>query len=179
MFVLDICCAFCWPDASVETYHIQSQTVVVCFSRDRILSRFGAQSYQTWHCVRFSCFSKHLQLWKCVSIITRSIWHSFQSALFVLQSQIHVNTKKNIRSLLTAISCAVKIDRNASTVGSSSQWPMCCWIAAGLPGCGHHLGHFAPTVTLLYLLSDNSRWIHNGSIFSFIRAANFPVTFLS
>ena len=42
-----------------------------------------------------------------------------------------------------------------------------------------HLGRLPPTVALLHLLGDDSRWIHNGSLFSFILAAQFLVTFPS
>ena len=42
-----------------------------------------------------------------------------------------------------------------------------------------HLGHLPPTVSVSHLLGDDSRWIHNGTIFSFILAVKFQVTFPS
>ena len=42
-----------------------------------------------------------------------------------------------------------------------------------------HLGHLPTTVSLSHLLGDDSRWIHNGSLFSFILAVKFLVTFPS
>ena len=43
----------------------------------------------------------------------------------------------------------------------------------------HHLGHLPSTVTLTHLLGDDSRWIQDGSILSFIRTVEFPVIFSS
>lgn len=43
----------------------------------------------------------------------------------------------------------------------------------------HHLGYISPTVTLLDLLGDDSRWVLDGTLFSFIRSVSFLVTFHS
>ena len=42
-----------------------------------------------------------------------------------------------------------------------------------------HLGSQSSSITMKHLLGDDSRWIQDGSLFSFIRDTNFPVVFSS
>ena len=91
------------------------------------------------------------------------------------------------------ILCRLRVGHTYSTHGHllrGEERPLCSrcnapvTVAHVLLACRHyarkrrvHLGRLPPTVTLKHLLGDDSPWVQNSSIFSFIRDIDFPVVY--
>ena len=91
------------------------------------------------------------------------------------------------------ILCRLRVGHTYGTHGHllrGEERPLCSrcnepvTVAHALLACRHyarkrrvHLGRLPPTVTLKHLLGDDSPWVQNSSIFSFIRDIDFPVVY--
>ena len=91
------------------------------------------------------------------------------------------------------ILCRLRVGHTYGTHGHllrGEERPLCTrcnapvTVAHVLLACRHyarkrrvHLGRLPPTVTLKHLLGDDSPWVQNSSIFSFIRDIDFPVVY--
>ena len=95
--------------------------------------------------------------------------------------------------LVEHVLCRLRVGHTYGTHGyllRGEERPFCSrcnepvTVAHVLLACRHyarkrrvHLGRIPPTVTLKHLLGDDSPWVQNGSIFSFIRDIDFPVVY--
>ena len=133
------------------------------------------------------------------SLLVRSEWQSSWSALprnklRELKPTLEPWQSSSRRSRREeVILCRLRVGHTYGTHGHllrGEERPLCSrcnepvTVAHVLLTCRHyarkrrvHLGRIPPTVTLKHLLGDDSPWVQNSSIFSFIRDIDFPVVY--